>query len=174
VQIRPAGPEDVPALVALVTSAYRGESSRAGWTTEADLIDGSRTDAGELHDLLPDLLVAVEGGELVGCCALSARGDRGYFGTFAVSPTLQGGGVGSALLTAAEDRARGLGLPTVEMTVLSVRAELIAYYERRGYVDTREIRPFPYGVERNGLPRTDDLVFTVLVKDLAGGGGGAG
>ena len=164
--IRPAQDEDVEALVALVTSAYRGESSRAGWTTEADLIDGGRTDADEMRELLPDLLVAVEGGALVGCCALTARDDRGYFGTFAVLPTLQGGGVGSALLAAAEARALDLGLPTVEMTVLSVRTELIAYYERRGYVDTGETRPFPYGVERNGLPRTDDLAFTVLVKEL--------
>jgi N-acetylglutamate synthase-like GNAT family acetyltransferase len=164
--IRPARAEDVGALVALVTSAYRGDSSRAGWTTEADLIDGSRTDADEMRDLLPDVLVAVEDGALVGCCALTARGDRGYFGTFAVLPTLQGSGVGSALLTAAETRAQGLGLPTVEMTVLTARSELIAYYERRGYVDTGETRPFPYGVERNGLPRTDDLVFTVLVKQL--------
>jgi GNAT superfamily N-acetyltransferase len=166
--IRPAQDEDVEALVALVTSAYRGDSSRLGWTTEADLIDGGRTDADEMRELLPDVLVAVEDGALVGCCALTARGDRGYFGTFAVLPILQGGGVGSVLLTAAETRAHELGLPTVEMTVLSVRTELIAYYERRGYVDTGDTRPFPYGVERNGLPRTDDLVFTVLVKDLTG------
>jgi predicted N-acetyltransferase YhbS len=167
VEIRPARPADVEALVALVTSAYRGESSRAGWTTEADLLDGGRTDAAEVRELLPDLLVATEGDELVGCCVLSARGQNGYFGMFAVRPTLQGGGVGSALLTAAEARARQLGLRHVEMTVLSVRSELVAYYERRGYVDTGETRPFPYGIERNGVPRTDDLAFTVLVKDLA-------
>lgn len=164
--VRQARAEEVPELVALVTSAYRGESSRAGWTTEADLLDGGRTDEEELTALLPDLLVAVEGDELVGCCALTPRGDVGYFGTFAVRPLLQGAGTGSALLAAAEQRARELGLTAVEMTVLSVRTELLAYYARRGYVDTGETRPFPYGQERNGIPRTDDLVFAVLLKKL--------
>ena len=165
-QIRPARPDDVEGLLELVHSAYRGDASRAGWTTEADLIDGSRTDAEELHELLPDLLVATDGDDLVGCCALTVRGDRGYFGTFAVRPTLQGGGVGSALLTAAEDRARALGLRAVEMTVLSARTELLAYYDRRGYVDTGQTRPFPYGVERNGRPRRDDLEFVLLEKQV--------
>ncbi|HUR13428.1 MAG TPA: GNAT family N-acetyltransferase [Mycobacteriales bacterium] len=164
--IRPASGPDVPALLELVTSAYRGEASRAGWTHEADLVDGSRTDVEELSELVPDLLVADEDGVLVGCCALSPRDDRGYFGTFAVRPALQGGGVGSALLGAAEQRARDLGLSEVEMTVLTVRTELIAYYARRGYADTGETRPFPYGVERNGRPRRDDLVFAVLRKAL--------
>ena len=164
--VRPARPDEVPALVELVTSAYRGESSRAGWTTEADLLDGGRTDAEELSELLPDLLAAEQDDALVGCCALTPRGEVGYFGTFAVWPLLQGAGVGSALLAAAEQRAATLGLTAVEMTVLSGRTELIAYYARRGYADTGETRPFPYGVERNGIPRTDDLVFTVLRKSL--------
>ena len=165
-QIRPARAADVPGLLDLVTSAYRGDSSRAGWTTEADLIDGGRTDADELTELLPDLLVAENETGLLGCCALAARAGVGYFGTFAVSPILQGGGVGSRLLAAAEGRAAALGLPAVEMTVLSVRAELIAYYERRGYVRTGETRPFPYGQTKNGLPRTDDLEFVVLLKNV--------
>ena len=165
-QIRAAGPEDVAAVVALVESAYRGDSSRAGWTTEADLIDGSRTDAEEITELVPDLLLAELDGELVGCAALSVVGSAGYFGTFAVRPTLQGGGVGGALLQAAEERARLLGLHRVEMSVLSVRTELIAWYERRGYARTGASRPFPYGVERNGRPRTADLEFTVLSKDV--------
>lgn len=163
--IRSARPEDVPVLVELVHSAYRGTG---GWTTEADLIDGSRTDSDELTELLPDLLVAEDDqtSEVLGCCALSVRGETGYFGTFAVRPSLQGGGVGSALLAEAEDRARSAGLRSVEMTVVSVREELIAYYLRRGYVDTGQTRPFPYGVERNGRPRRDDLAFTVLEKPL--------
>ena len=167
-QIRPALASDVPALVDLVTSAYRGDASRAGWTTEADLNDGGRTDADELTELLPDLLVAEDETGLLGCCAMTARDGVGYFGTFAVRPTLQGGGVGSKLLAAAEAQADAAGLPAVEMTVLSVREELIAYYERRGYVRTGESRPFPYGKTRNGLPRTDDLEFAVLVKQHPG------
>ena len=149
----------------LVHAAYRGGG---GWTTEAELIDGTRTDVEEITGLLPDLLVAEDEatGELLGCCALTAREDRGYFGTFAVRPALQGGGVGSALLAAAEDRARELGLRVVEMTVVSLRSELIAYYLRRGYVDTGQTRPFPYGVERNGRPRRGDLEFALLEKAL--------
>ena len=164
--IRPATPDDVDAVVALVESAYRGDSSRAGWTTEADLLDGQRTDADEVRGVLPDLLLALDDGELVGCCVLAHKGSVGYFGMFAVRPALQGGGVGSALLTAAEHRAKELGLPVVEMTVLSGRRELVAYYERRGYADTGARRPFPYGDERFGVPRTDDLEFAVLQKRL--------
>jgi len=166
VEIRPATPADVDTVVALVESAYRGESSRAGWTTEAHLIDGSRTDAEEISALLPDLLLALRDDQVVGCAALSVTPVGGYFGTFAVSPTLQGGGVGNALLSAAEERARDVGLERVEMTVLSARPDLIAWYERRGYSRTGETRPFPYGVERNGRPRTADLEFMVLVKRL--------
>ena len=45
---RAATEDDVPALVRLVNSAYRGDSSRAGWTTEADLLGGVRIDAERL------------------------------------------------------------------------------------------------------------------------------
>jgi ribosomal protein S18 acetylase RimI-like enzyme len=167
VEIRPATPADVAAVVALVESAYRGDASRAGWTTEADLIDGTRTDADEIRALVPHLLLAVSDGELLGCAAVTVTDGHGYFGTFAVRPTQQGGGIGATLLAAAEDRARAAGATRVEMTVLSVRTELIAFYERRGYARTGGTRPFPYGVERNGRPRTDDLEFAVLDKHLS-------
>ena len=162
-RVRPAEPPDVDAIVALVESAYRGDASRAGWTTEADLLDGQRTDADEVRDALPHLLVT---DDLTACCVLEPRGSSGYFGMFAVSPGLQGRGVGSRLLAAAEERARALGLKTVEMTVLSARSELIAYYERRGYRPTGETKPFPYGNERFGKPRTPNLEFVVLRKAL--------
>lgn len=161
--IRPATEEDVDAIVALVESAYRGDSSRAGWTTEADLLDGQRTDAEEVRSVLPNLLVTED---LSGCCVLEPRGSSAYFGMFAVRPGLQGHGIGSLLLDASEARARELGATTVEMTVLSVRAELIAFYERRGYLATGETKPFPYGNERFGRPRTSDLEFVVLRKRL--------
>jgi GNAT superfamily N-acetyltransferase len=166
VEVRSAREEDVEDVHALVESAYRGDSSRLGWTTEADLLEGQRTDPDEVREVLPDLLVAVDGDDLVGCCVLSPRAGHGYFGMFAVRPGLQSKGVGSLLLAAAEDRARGLGLDRVEMTVLSGRTELLAYYERRGYAATGETRPFPYGDERFGLPRRDDLEFVVLEKRL--------
>ena len=162
-QLRPATPADVDAVVALVESAYRGESGRQGWTTESDLLDGRRTGPDEVRELLPHLLVS---DDLTACCVLEPRGDHGYFGMFAVTPALQGGGRGSMLLAAAEDRARDLGLARVEMTVLSVRSELVAFYERRGYRQTGQTKPFPYGDERFGVPKRDDLEFVVLVKEL--------
>jgi ribosomal protein S18 acetylase RimI-like enzyme len=166
VKVREARPADVEDLVALVESAYRGESSRAGWTTEADLLDGQRTDADEVRSLLAHLLVAETDDGIVGCCTLVPKGAHGYFGMFAVRPGLQGGGVGSALLSEAEARARRLRLDRVEMTVLSLRTELIAFYERRGYVRVGEQRPFPHHDVRFGRPRREDLEFEVLVKAL--------
>jgi N-acetylglutamate synthase-like GNAT family acetyltransferase len=166
VEVRAARPEDVDELVALVESAYRGESSRAGWTTEADLLDGQRTDADEVQSMLPHLLVAQTDDGIIGCCALVPEARHGQFGMFAVRPGRQASGLGSALLREAEARARGLGLDLVEMTVLSLRTELIAFYERRGYRRTGERRPFPHHDERFGLPRRGDLEFEVLAKDL--------
>lgn len=165
-RIRAARPGDVAAVVTLVESAYRGESSRAGWTTEADLLDGQRTDADEVRALLAHVLVAEDDGGIVGCCTLVPKDAHAYFGMFAVRPGLQGGGVGSALLTDAENRAKALGMARVEMTVLSLRTELIAFYERRGYQLVGETRPFPHGNERFGRPRRSDLEFVVLAKDL--------
>ncbi|MFN2537162.1 MAG: GNAT family N-acetyltransferase [Mycobacteriales bacterium] len=166
-QIRSATASDVDAVVGLVESAYRGDSGRAGWTTEADLLDGQRTDPAEVRSVLDDLIVAEEDGELIGCCTLIPRGGYAYFGMFAVRPGLQGGGVGSRLLAEAEKLAARHGAARVEMTVISARTELIAFYLRRGYVDTGTSRPFPYGDERFGQPRRDDLSFTVLAKELS-------
>ena len=165
--VRAATASDVDDVVALVESAYRGDSSRAGWTTEADFLDGQRTDADEVSALVPHLLVARDaGGSLVGCCSLVPKKSFAYFGLFAVRPGLQAGGIGSSLLAAAEARASGLGLGHVEMSVLSVRPELIAFYERRGYRRTGQTLPFPRSDPRFGLPRRDDLEFLVLAKKL--------
>jgi ribosomal protein S18 acetylase RimI-like enzyme len=172
--IRDAAPADAPVLVTLVESAYRGEGSREGWTTEADLLDGQRTDLSAVEAALrsPDtlLLVAEEGGAIIGCCQIDRKGDGlAYFGTFAVQPGLQSRGLGRSLLTAAEDRARSEWHCTrMEMQVIAQRDELIAWYLRRGYALTGATRPFPYGQERAGLPRRPDLHFVVLQKDLTG------
>lgn len=168
---RTAAADDVPALVALVESAYRGDSSRAGWTTEADLLDGQRTDpdavAAVVHDPDAVMLVAEVGGALMACCQLEDRGGHAYFGMFAVSPSRQGGGLGRRVLAEAERRAREQwGAAEMHMTVISVREDLIAWYVRRGYARTGKTSPFPYGDERFGLPKRGDLEFELLVKKL--------
>jgi GNAT superfamily N-acetyltransferase len=168
---RAAAEADVPALVALVESAYRGESSRVGWTTEAELLGGQRTDPQGVAEVIANpagrLLAVERGGELVACCQLERRGNCAYFGMFAVRPLLQGGGLGRAVLAEAERVAREeWDAEEMHMTVLTQRADLIAWYERRGYERTGRTAPFPYGDERFGLPKRDDLEFEVLVRKL--------
>jgi ribosomal protein S18 acetylase RimI-like enzyme len=168
---RPATADDVPALVGLIQSAYRGDASRAGWTTEADILQGQRTDTEGVLAVIEGAdsrLVAVElGGELVGCCQLEHRGEHAYFGMFAVRPRLQGAGLGKLVIAEAERLARQeWGSTEMHMTVITVREDLIAWYERRGYARTGETSPFPYGDERFGLPTRDDLAFELLTKKL--------
>lgn len=168
---RAATAADVPAIVALVESAYRGDSSRAGWTTEADMLGGQRIDPeGVLDDIAADhsrVLLAHQDGELLACCHLKKTGDAGYFGMFSVKPTLQGGGVGKQVLAEAERQAReDWACQRMEMTVIDIRDELVAFYERRGYRRTGVLKPFPYGDTRYGDPKRDDLRFEVLEKVL--------
>ena len=168
---RDAADADVDVLVALVESAYRGDASRAGWTTEADILEGQRTDPEGVRDVVrsPDsrLLVVEQGGRTVACCQLEHRGDHAYFGMFAVSPALQGAGLGKTVIAEAERQARATwGVSEMHMTVISVRDDLIAWYERRGYRRTGRMTPFPYGDERFGIPQRADLQFELLVKPL--------
>lgn len=168
---RNATPADIDAIVALVTSAYRGDASRAGWTTEADLLDGNRIDPEVLRTDLERprsrVLLAEADGGLQACAHVADEDGAGYFGMFAVRPRLQGGGLGKRLLTECERIARDeWQLPVMRMTVIDVRAELIAFYERRGYRRTGEFKPFPYGDTRFGQPKRDDLRFEVLEKPL--------
>jgi ribosomal protein S18 acetylase RimI-like enzyme len=168
---RDATEADADTLVALIESAYRGDSSRAGWTTEADILEGRRTDPEGVLDVIrsPDsrLLTVERDGRVIACCQLEHRGDHAYFGMFAVSPGQQGGGVGKAIIAEAERQVREVwGAREMHMTVISVREDLIAWYERRGYRRTGRTTPFPYGDERFGIPQRDDLAFELLVKNL--------
>lgn len=169
---RKAGLADVEAIVALVQSAYRGESSRVGWTTEADLLDGTRTDAEEVAELIgkPNnyILLCERDNSLLASVHLDNKGDYAYLGMFAVSPQAQGEGVGKYLLTMAEEIVfQQWQCKLLEMTVITLRTDLIAWYERRGYQRTGSYRPFPYGQPRYGMPRRDDLVLEVLHKQHA-------
>jgi len=170
-QFRRATLADVPDIVSLVESAYRGDASRVGWTTEADLLDGQRTDADEVARLVNDpaarIVIAEDAEGLQGSVLVKDEGDAAYIGMFAVRPGGQGKGVGKALLTEVERVSREeLGHKVARMTVLVQRSELIAWYERRGYRRTGEHEPFPYDDPRLGLPRRNDLVFEVLRKEL--------
>jgi GNAT superfamily N-acetyltransferase len=176
-RLRDAGPADVEAVVALVESAYRGDASRAGWTTEADLLDGHRTDAADVTRLLEApasfILLAIDPADagpagIVGCCHLTRRDvTTAYFGMFAVRPTRQGGGTGRRLLGAAEQRARSeWGSTRMELTVLGQREDLITWYLRRGYAPTGHTSPWPHSAKTFGRPRRDDLYFATLAKPL--------
>lgn len=172
VEYRTADESDVPTIVELVESAYRGEASRVGWTTEADVLDGQRTDAAMVLEILADpdscLLVAERAGEIVACCHLERHEGYAYFGMFAVRPGEQNGGIGRAILAEAERRVRAdWQVREMHMTVIGVREELIAWYERRGYARTGKKSPFPYDDERFGQPLRDDLDFELLVKELS-------
>ena len=168
---RNATPADIDTLVDLVESAYRGDVSKQGWTTEADLLGGRRTGADDIQACIARpqsvILMAERGDELLGCAHVAIEGGAGYFGMFSVSPTLQGGGIGKLLLAEAERVVpEDWGLGALRMTVIDVRDGLIAFYERRGYHRTGIHKPFPYGDERFGQPKRDDLRFEVLEKAL--------
>ena len=169
---RTANEADIEKLHGLVESAYRGASAKAGWTHEADLLDGQRTDQQELADIIADadqtLTLAFDGDDLVGCVNVAKRGEgRGYLGMLTVDPQRQAGGLGRQLIAEAERAAvADFGASVMEMTVIAQRAELIAYYERRGYVLTPETRPFPIHDPRFGDAKRDDLYFVVMEKAL--------
>jgi len=171
---RVATAADIDAIVALVESAYRGDASRVGWTTEADFLDGRRTGADDVVACLDRersrILLVERDGLLLACAHVADEDGAGYFGMFSVRPDQQGGGIGKHVLAEAERIAREeWRLPAMRMTVIDIRDELIAFYERRGYHRTGIMKPFPYGDARFGLPTRDDLRFEILEKELPDG-----
>ena len=166
-QITQATLNDVPQLNSLINSAYRGDSSRQGWTTEADLLDGVRSDEDLLTEAIKTpntvLLKYVEDDKLLGCVRLDTHGNKLYLGMLTVSPGQQGKGIGKALLAAADQEALRQDCTSIYMTVISVRAELIEWYERHGYVRTGERKPFKTEDARFGLAKMP-LEFVVLEK----------
>jgi len=168
-QIVKATVADVPQLNVLVNSAYRGDESKKGWTTEADMLDGTRVDEAALRDLIQKpgttFLKYEEDGILLGCVELRIDGRKLYLGTLSVNPNIQNKGIGKKLLQAGEDHARQVGCSTMTMTVIDSRHELIDWYVRHGYVLTGERKPFIVPDERWGIPK-QKLEFVVLEKSV--------
>jgi ribosomal protein S18 acetylase RimI-like enzyme len=164
--------DDIGPLHALIESAYRGDSAKRGWTHEADLLGGQRTDPESLAAIIanPDqaILLARSEGNLEGCVQLSRVDETiAYLGLLTVDPAIQAGGLGKRLLAHSEEFVReNWQTRAIEMTVIKQREVLIAYYERRGYVRTGEYRPFPHGDPRFGLPKSELLEFAVLRKKI--------
>ncbi len=164
-------PDDAAVIADLVESGYRGERSRSGWTTEADFLLGQRTDPAAVSDLIDRpgslILLAEQAGAICACAHLERHAEYAYFGMFSVRPDRQNSGLGRGMLSEAERIAAAhWGVSEMRMTVIDIRSELIAWYERRGYQRTGEHQAFPYGDERFGIPLRKDLRFEVLRKRL--------
>ena len=162
---------EISEIVDLVQSAYRGDTSRAGWTTEEDLLEGQRVDAAMVQEIIDReqsiVLAATIDGRMASCCELTHRPDRGevYLGMFAVDPSLQASGLGRQVLARAEQiAAQRWSARRMALTVIDLRTELIAWYERRGYERSGGTGDFPYGDERFGLPLRADLRFVELIQ----------
>jgi ribosomal protein S18 acetylase RimI-like enzyme len=165
-----AAKEDIAPIEKLVNSAYRGDSSRKGWTTEADLLDGIRTNKDVLSGMINrgDSIVLKctnAKNQLVGCVYLQKKEDKLYLGMLTVAPDIQAQGIGKKLLQAAEEYAQTQQCTAITITVISLRQELIKWYERRGYKATGERKPFPSNDPRFGLPK-QQLEFIVMEKQL--------
>ena len=161
--------EDISSLNKLINSAYRGESSKQGWTTEANLLEGSRTTEKELLEIIQDkkntILKFSESNEIIGCVLLVVKEDELYLGMLTVSPELQNSGIGKKLMQQAEIYASTLGLSKIVMTVISAREELISWYKRNGYIDTGARQPFPASDVYVSVS-TEPLEFMVLEKRI--------
>ena len=172
ISFRTAVPSDAAILVPFVNGGYRGESSKRGWTTEADILGGQRTDPEKMRAIIRSEgsrveLAYAEDGALLGCVHLGKEPDGScYLGMLTVDPSRQAGGIGKAILERSESVAREWGCRRMRMTVISVRVELIAYYERRGYARTGATEPFPEDDPRFGLPKVRGLTFVELAKTL--------
>lgn len=171
-EYRPAVLGDVENIVVLVNSAYRGDTSRAGWTTEADLLDGQRTDADEVRTLIGKddaiILLCMQGEEIIGSVHMQHEGHAARMGMLVIKPGMQGKGLGKKFMMAAEATAiRMWGVDKMLMNVITLRTELIAFYERRGYRRSGKLESFPQGV-RFGIPKIAGLQFELLEKPLQG------
>lgn len=168
-KISEASDKDVTEICALVNSAYRGETSRKGWTTEADLLDGIRIDEQNLlhyiHQKKSVILKCTnEENAITGCMYLKKEKEHLYLGMLTVAPHLQAKGIGKMLLKAAEEKAAEFDCKSIVMSVITSRHELINWYKRHGYRETGLKQPFPKD-ERFGIPKSP-LEFLILEKRM--------
>lgn len=161
--------EDISALEKLINSAYRGETSKKGWATEADLLEGKRITLDELEEIIKNkdntILKYTENSQIIGSVLLANKGNKLYLGMLAISPELQNRGLGKKLLQEAEVHALNLGLSKIVMTVITIREKLIEWYNRHGYVDTGVREPFVLN-DSDAIITDQHLEFIVLEKIL--------
>jgi GNAT superfamily N-acetyltransferase len=163
---------DAEAVAKLVNAAYRGETSRKGWTTEADILEGLRTTTVEIANIIKRdnafVLIGVLKDEIVAtiCCEWQelAFKDTVHFGMIAVKPSLQNKGYGKKMIQAAEAMTRReWRVVGFHMAVISIRHELIAFYERLGYKLTGEFAVFPVKSDL-WQPKVEGLNLQYLAK----------
>ncbi len=167
---RLANKKDILKIVALVESVYRGESAAQGWTSESDILDGQRTDAAMIQQMMlsPDnffYVIDQDRKTLLASVHLKKEPTLGYIGMVAVSTLVQNQGLGKKLLIFCEEKIRSWSLRRAQITVIHTRSELIAWYERFGYVRTGVSYPFPED-PRFGEPKVVGLELVELVKCL--------
>jgi N-acetylglutamate synthase-like GNAT family acetyltransferase len=151
--VRPAGPDDVEAIVRLVNAAYE---------LEAVFVEGERTDAAEISAFVAAgrMFVLEEEGAITGCVYVEVTGERGYFGYLAVDPARQGAGRGRRIIEAVEERCRAAGCTHLDIRVVNLREELLPYYRKLGYIEIGT-RPFS-DPERLKMP----ACFLLFTKPL--------
>ncbi len=174
---RAANESDLDQVYTLVNRCFRGESAKSGWTHEAELLDGDRIDVAGLRELIEApgsrIELVFSNSALVGCVHLKYSDRQAYVGMVSVDPTQQANGLGKLILSHCEQLAVDWGCQRIGMTVINVRSELIAYYERRGYALTGGSEPFPWGLSQprssNGkmvAPEQSDLCLLQMQKSL--------
>jgi GNAT superfamily N-acetyltransferase len=152
-RIREANSGDIAEIVDVVNDAFR---------VERDFRAGERTSVAEVSRLIESShwLVAIHDEQLAGAVLVRVEGTTGYFGMLAVRPSLQGLGIGRALVEAAEEYCRARGCTTMTLSTGSVRHELLRHYDKLGY-KVASVDPAP----RDG-PFTKQIDIVHMLKRL--------